>query len=233
MPTEDELSTTKGRYNEQYRKSKWSLGKSTLLAIACALARASIGYDSQIDNVVPAQISTPLHLRKLEYSGGLNMYQIVSNAYTIGTLAGAVLTFFLGDFLGRKKNVSLGALVGGLDSIVQASSFGPPQFIAGRALAGIGCGLNTASAPVWQVEVSETRLRGRLVLVQLTARAAGGMIAGWISLAALYSTEGKSLTLRWWRVPVAVQLAFLLCLLIILPTVPESPRYRLLAIPFP
>ena len=212
-------STDDGKPQE--RTPRYKVRRSILLAIALALAQAALGYDGQIASIVPTHITTPTSVKPGEHASVASQISTASVAlsdmYTFGTIAGAILTLLLGDLVGRKKTLAFGAVLGGLGCLVQTSAFGPAQFITGRALSGIGCGFNMASAPVWQVEATETRLRGRLVLVQIAAKYTGGMIAGWVVLGFPHASD-------LWRLPVAMQLVFAVGLFILLPMLPESPR---------
>jgi hypothetical protein len=65
-------------------------------------------------------------------------------------MIGALSCTSLGERLGRRKIIFLGALVMIGGSIIQAASFGLAQFIVGRIVTGFGNGFITATVPVWQ-----------------------------------------------------------------------------------
>lgn len=142
--------------------------------------------------------------------------------YTIGVVAGAISTLLVGEKIGRKRSVILGATCSALACVLQTSSFGLPQLIVGRLLAGIGSGFVTSSAPVWQVETSQAKLRGRLVLIQVAMENLGSALASWIMIG-FDDTSGAAS----WRAPLALQLIFIGTLFFVLPFVPESPRSAL------
>ena len=58
--------------------------------------------------------------------------------------------------------------------------------IAGRIIGGIGNGLNTATAPVWQTETSQVAWRGKLVVIELITNIAGFSISNWITYGMSY-----------------------------------------------
>ena len=58
----------------------------------------------------------------------------------MGCFAGAMTTVFVGDWFGRKGTITLGLTVMTLGKIVQVTSFGLAQYMAGRFLAGFGNG---------------------------------------------------------------------------------------------
>lgn len=47
------------------------------------------------------------------------------------------------------------------------------QILIARIISGIGNGLNTATAPVWQAETSKASMRGKLVVLELVLNIAG------------------------------------------------------------
>ena len=58
--------------------------------------------------------------------------------WNLGCFVSAILTIFLGDYLGRKKTLYMGLAFWVIGEIIQSSSYSFGQFIAGRAIAGFG-----------------------------------------------------------------------------------------------
>lgn len=54
-----------------------------------------------------------------------------------------------------------------IGAVLQISAYGVAQMIVARVIAGIGNGLNTSTAPVWQSETSKANMRGKLVVVEM------------------------------------------------------------------
>jgi MFS family permease len=63
-------------------------------------------------------------------------------------------TIITGDIFGRPRQIILGSTIIAVGAIIQTASYGVPQMMVGRVVAGMGTGMNTATAGVWQ---SETR----------------------------------------------------------------------------
>lgn len=60
----------------------------------------------------------------------------------------------------------LGSTVIAAGAVIQTTSYGVPQMMLGRIVAGLGTGMNTATAGVWQSETSKVReIEERSVLV--------------------------------------------------------------------
>lgn len=104
-------------------------------------------------------------------------------------------------------------------AILQISAFGVPQMIVGRIVAGIGNGINTATAPVWQTETSQVKWRGKLVVLEMILNIAGFSISNWMTYG--FSFVGGPIS---WRFPLAFQFVFIFILWSTVPWLPESPR---------
>jgi MFS family permease len=82
---------------------------------------------------------------------------------------GALYQFLVGDrWGGRKPNNFAGAVIVSIGAILQASSFGLPQFFVGRLVAGFGLGIMTTVIPIWLSECTTPKSRGRMMAMQLT-----------------------------------------------------------------
>lgn len=71
----------------------------------------------------------------------------VVGVWNLGCFVSAILTIFLGDYLGRKKTLMMGLTFWVIGEIIQTSSYSFGQFIAGRAIAGFG--IATLSPEQW------------------------------------------------------------------------------------
>lgn len=92
--------------------------------------------------------------------------------------------------------------------------------IVGRIVAGIGNGLNTATAPVWQAETSKAAWRGKLVVIELILNIAGFSLSNWVTYGFSYIPGPVA-----WRFPLAFQFIFIFILFGTVPWLPESPRW--------
>jgi len=90
----------------------------------------------------------------------------------------------------------------------------------GRSIvAGIGNGINTATAPVWQGETSKASWRGKLVIIEMIMNIMGFSVSNWVTFGFSYTTGGIA-----WRIPLALQFIFIVVLYATVPWLPESPR---------
>ena len=139
--------------------------------------------------------------------------------YDIGCFFGAVSVAWLGEVLGRRKSVLLGTTIMTVGAVLQIASYSVAQMIVGRIIAGIGNGINTATAPVWQTETSQIKWRGKLVVIELILNIAGFSLSNWVTYG--FSFVGGPIS---WRFPLAFQLIFIIILYATVPWLPESPR---------
>ena len=139
--------------------------------------------------------------------------------YDIGCFFGACIALWLGEVLGRRKTVLVGTTIMTIGALIQISSYSVAQMIVGRIVAGIGNGINTSTAPVWQTETSALKWRGKLVVIELILNIAGFSLSNWMTYGFSFTTGPVS-----WRFPLAFQLIFMVILYSTVPWLPESPR---------
>ncbi|CAF9931836.1 MAG: hypothetical protein ALECFALPRED_005104 [Alectoria fallacina] len=189
------------------------------VSVACATDMTLFGYDQGVFGGV---IVTPDFLDTLNLSGPehTSLLGTVTALYDVGCFFGAVAAFSLGERLGRKKSVLLGTTVMSIGAILQISSYSVAQMIVGRIVAGLGNGLNTATAPVWQAETSKAAWRGKLVVIELILNIAGFSLSNWITYGFSYVNGPVA-----WRFPLAFQFVFIFVLYGTVPWLPESPRW--------
>jgi MFS family permease len=78
--------------------------------------------------------------------GGSSSYQGTTVAiYEIGCFFGAVLAFVFGERIGRRWSIIIGCGILSVGAAIQTAAYGTPQLIAGRIVAGLGNGINTAT----------------------------------------------------------------------------------------
>ncbi|KAK8086711.1 Major facilitator superfamily domain- general substrate transporter [Apiospora phragmitis] len=152
--------------------------------------------------------------------GKTELLSIITPIYAVGCFVGAVVALSVGEQLGRKKSVILGSVVMSVGAILQITSFSAPHMLVGRVVSGVGNGINTATAPVWQTETSQAKWRGKLVVLEMMMNIFGFMLVNWINYG-MSSVAGPVA----WRLPLALQSVFLLVLFATVPWLPESPRW--------
>ena len=188
------------------------------LTVACATDMTLFGYDQAVfSGVVINQNFLELH--DLVGPEKTTTLSTLTAIYDVGCFLGAIIAFTIGERLGRKKAIIVGTIVMSIGAIIQASSFSLAQMFVGRTILGIGNGINTATAPIWQTETAQSKWRGKLVVLEMIMNIAGFALCNWINYV-LYFVGGVFA----WRFPLAFQFIFIFVLFATVPWLPESPR---------
>ncbi|KIW47827.1 uncharacterized protein PV06_00487 [Exophiala oligosperma] len=189
------------------------------ISVACATDMTLFGYDQGVFGGV---IVTPdfLKVHNLGGDSKTSLLGTVVAIYDVGCFFGAVTAVWLGEKLGRRKSVLVGTTIMSIGAILQIASFSTAQMIVGRIVAGIGNGINTATAPVWQTETSAIKWRGKLVVIELILNIAGFSLSNWVTFGFSFLSGGVA-----WRFPLAFQFFFIIILFATVPWLPESPRW--------
>lgn len=77
--------------------------------------------------------------------GSSSLQGTVVAIYEIGCFFGAIFCLAMGERFGRRRCIMLGSVILSIGAALQASSYGIPQMIVGRVVAGIGNGMNTST----------------------------------------------------------------------------------------
>ncbi|KAK5118849.1 hypothetical protein LTR62_000058 [Meristemomyces frigidus] len=187
------------------------------VTVACATDMTLFGYDQGVFGGV---IVTDDFLNTLNLVGKTSLQGTITAIYDIGCFFGAITAFVIGDWLGRKKTVLVGTTIMSIGAILQITSYSVAQMIVGRIIAGIGNGINTATAPPWQAETSKASWRGKLIVVELILNIAGFSLSNWVTFGFSFVPGPVA-----WRVPLAFQFLFIFILFATVPWLPESPRW--------
>ncbi|KAK4497377.1 hypothetical protein PRZ48_011828 [Zasmidium cellare] len=189
------------------------------ITVACATDMTLFGYDQAVfSGVVVTQNFLELH--DLVGPSRTAVLSTVTAIYDVGCFFGAIIAFSIGERLGRRNMVLIGTTIMAVGAILQAASYGLAMMFVGRIVAGLGNGINTATAPVWQTETAKANWRGKLVIIEMMMNIAGFTLCNWINYA--LSFHGGSLA---WRFPLAFQFVFIFILYLTVPWLPESPRW--------
>lgn len=103
----------------------------------------------------------------------------ITALYDIGCVVGSIICYFVGENLGRRTMLIKGGSIMIIGTIILASSYTIAQLIAGRIITGIGNGMNSSTAPVYQSECAPALNRGALLTLQGTVTILGVVIAYW------------------------------------------------------
>ncbi|WAO87561.1 MFS domain-containing protein [Fusarium falciforme] len=189
------------------------------ITVACATDMTLFGYDQGVfSGVVVTKDFLELH--NLVGPSKTNLLATVTAIYDIGCFVGALIAFTIGERLGRKKAIIMGTVIMSVGTLIKCTSYSLAQMFVGRIVLGIGNGINTATAPIWQTETAQAKWRGKLVILEMAMNIAGFSLVNWINYG-LSFVEGSVA----WRFPLAFQFVFIFILFGTVPWLPESPRW--------
>jgi MFS family permease len=194
-------------------------GLHTAISVAAGTVMCLFGYEQGVFGGI--MVGAPF----LAYfaSPSPSLLGFVTSVYDLGCFAGAVISSFIGERLGRRWMLLVFTVIMTLGIAIQTGARDMRWLIWGRFVAGIGNGGNTATAPVWHVECSKAEEKGRAVVKEMTVNVGGFVLSNVITL-----VFSGSKTDMQWRFPLGIQLVFSVVILGMVWVLPESPRWLLL-----
>ncbi|KAF8637574.1 hypothetical protein AX17_002643 [Amanita inopinata Kibby_2008] len=145
---------------------------------------------------------------------------LVVSILSAGTFFGALFGAPVADLVGRKWGIVLACGIFAIGIIMQTASTAIPLFVVGRVFAGLGVGLVSCLAPMYQSECSPKWIRGAVVSLYQWAITIGLLIAAVINNATKSRPNHSS-----YRIPIAIQFIWAIVLAGGMTLLPESPRW--------
>lgn len=124
-------------------------------------------------------------LDKLSTSEKNLISENIVSLFVAGAFFGALFTYGLSYFIGRRSCLSIAALFFTLGAALQcaaSSSTGLGILYAGRVLSGLGTGIASNTIPIYISELSPPAIRGRLVGLYELGWQIGGLVGFWINV---------------------------------------------------
>lgn len=158
-----------------------------LLAVIASCGSNMIGYTS-------AFIGTTVTLASFKAEFGLDamtkeerslISENIVSLFIAGAFFGALLTYALSHWLGRKQCLAIASAAFALGSGLQCgadSSRGLGILYAGRVLSGLGTGVASNIIPIYLSELAPPAIRGRLVGLYELGWQIGGLLGFWINV---------------------------------------------------
>lgn len=213
-PTKEPSHPRRSRYKHGFTPSQLH----TLISIAAGTVMCLFGYEQGVFGgiILGQEFQNYFHHPSPSLTG------FVTSIYDLGCFAGALLTLFWGEWLGRKRMLIVFTIIMTTGILLQTGAHSMNHLLWGRFGAGIGNGGNTATAPVWHVETSHDHAKGTAVAKEMVVNVFGFVVSNVITLAfSRVHTEAQ------WRFPLGIQLVFVIVILGLVPVLPESPRWLL------
>ncbi|KAL7419079.1 myo-inositol transporter itr1 [Cryptotrichosporon argae] len=186
-----------------------------ILVCTASISGLLFGYDTGVIS------GTLISIRSdLGHALSSREMELVTSSTTFGALLGGLGAGALSDVVGRKPVLALANVVFVAGAAGQAVSHTVAAMTAGRFVVGLAVGLASCVAPLYIGELAPTKLRGRLVTINIVAVTLGQVIA--YAIGAIFEQRPGG-----WRYMVglgAVPAVLQLCAFSVLP---ESPRILL------
>ncbi|CAE6517214.1 unnamed protein product [Rhizoctonia solani] len=188
------------------------------VATFAAIGSFLFGYDSGIIGSVISPNFKSFH----EFFNDPNdaMLGAVVSTFAGGCFFGAMIAGWLADRIGRKRTIQAGSLVAVLGCSLQAGAQNISFLIVGRVIAGLSIGSMSMVIPLYQSEISPPKMRGFLTGMTQFMIGMGFLVANWVGYGCQYLDNDAQ-----WRVPLAIQVAPAVLLLLGMFFLPFSPRW--------
>ncbi|GLB39549.1 putative major facilitator superfamily, sugar transporter (TC 2.A.1.1) family protein [Lyophyllum shimeji] len=184
-----------------------------ILVLCSTISGLLFGYDTGV--ISGALVSIGSDLGPEQLSNGQK--EFITSSTTLGALLGGLVAGVLSDWTGRRPVLGIADIIFIGGAIAQAVCHDVWSMIGGRFLIGVGVGLAACIAPLYIQELSPTRLRGRMVVLNVVMITLGQVIAYGIGAGFANVHGGWRWMVGLGAVPAGIQFVLLFFL-------PESPR---------
>ncbi|KAK8488803.1 hypothetical protein V6N11_025320 [Hibiscus sabdariffa] len=179
-----------------------------------ALGGLLFGYD------IGATSGATISLQSPELSGTTCKYVIVSGSL-YGALLGSLLVYPIADFLGRRRELIIAALLYLLGGVLTASAPDLIVLLVGRLLYGLGIGSAMHGAPLYIGETCPSQIRGTLISLKELFIVLGILLGYFVGSFQIDAVGG-------WRYMYGCSAPFALLMGIGMWSLPPSPRWLIL-----
>ncbi|KAI5269829.1 putative glucose transporter rco-3 [Aureobasidium subglaciale] len=195
--------------------------KAYLICAFASFGGIFFGYDSGYINGVTG---SPVFIELIEGAGQTSLSgphnSLITSILSAGTFFGAIIAGDVADTIGRRWTVIIGCAIYIVGVILQVASHGLGLIVAGRLVAGLGVGFESAIVILYMSEICPRKVRGALVSGYQFCITIGLLLAACIN----YGTKDINNTGSY-RIPIGIQFIFGIILAGGLFFLPDSPRY--------
>ncbi|KAM5544035.1 hypothetical protein V8D89_002221 [Ganoderma adspersum] len=164
-------------------------------------------------------LSNDAYKRTFHYPDSAAQGAIVASM-PAGSFVGALAVSKLADVIGRKWTIIISGWIWVIGSILQCAAVNRGMLVVGRIISGLSVGIASAVVPLYQSEITEPRIRGRLVSLQQWSITWGILLQYFVQFGCSYIDGVAS-----FRIPWGLQMIPAIILSLGMLLFPESPRW--------
>ncbi|KAE9403242.1 general substrate transporter [Gymnopus androsaceus JB14] len=194
------------------------VGQPLLFAVSvfASLGVFLFGYDQ---GVMSGIITGPHFIKYFERPDAVAIGTMVA-VLEVGAFVTSLAAGRVGDIIGRKGTLFIGAIVFTLGGAIQTFTTGFWSMVFARAISGAGVGLLSTIVPIYQSEISPPNHRGALAAAEFTGNVFGYSVSVWTDYFCSFIDSDYS-----WRIPLFIQCIIGALLAAGSLIMPESPRW--------
>merc|ERR1712070_258877 len=189
--------------------------KAYLMCAFASFGGIFFGYDSGYINGVTGserfieliEGPRPADVAPADYALSGSHLSLITSILSAGTFFGAIIAGDVADIIGRKWTIIVGCLIYIVGVVLQVATNGLGLIVAGRLVAGLGVGFESAIVILYMSEICPKKVRGALLAACVN-----------------YGVKEYQNSAEY-RVPIGLQFIFGLVLGGGLLFLPDSPRY--------
>ncbi|KAJ9643002.1 hypothetical protein H2201_006397 [Coniosporium apollinis] len=195
--------------------------KAYLICAFASFGGILFGYDSGYINGVTG---SRVFIELIEGPGATALTgshsSLIVSILSVGTFFGALIAGDCADIVGRRSTIITGCVIYIIGVVLQTALNGLGLIVAGRLIAGIGVGFESAIVILYMSEICPKKVRGSLVAGYQFCITIGILIASCVNYATKDRPDASS-----YRIPIAIQFVWGFILGAGLIFLPDSPRY--------
>jgi len=192
-----------------------------LIFFICSIASLSgviLGYDASVISGVIEPLTE--HMALTPWESGWAVSNVI-----LGCIAGAWCVGFISDRIGRKSTLIITALLFVFSAVGAALASSLTDFVIWRLVGGLAVGMASAVTPLYIAEVSPKDWRGRMLGLQQML-----MVGGQVTVYIVNYLIARGMSHQWivsegWRWMLASGVVPCALFLLLVPFMPESPRW--------
>jgi len=185
---------------------------------ATAIGGFLFGYDTAVINGANSYLKAHFTLSPTQEG-------MAGASAILGCIPGAMFAGFLSDRFGRRKLLFLCAVLYAVSGLLSAIPRTFEEFLAARFVSGLGIGASSMICPVYIAEIAPEQWRGRLGSLFQLGIVTGIFLTLFINKVIQGMGDDAWNTALGWRWMLGMEVVPALLFIILLFTVPESPRW--------